>query len=284
MEAAARRAVPRISPLWVGLPLLAFSWPLMWGVDTYWDPLFFVGTWTGATLTMYSAGASGYRGVRVHLMLAAVSVPVWWWFELVNARTENWEYLYAGRYNSLEYAMFATAAFSTVVPVLHSAWSLTTGRAMESEDFPGRVFQRWFLLEIAMGLVAVGLVFGFPSVFFPLVWAAPFLVLDGIVGYTGGRSIAVDLSKGRWRHAAAVGVAGLICGALWEGWNFWASPKWVYHLPYLEVWKVFEMPLPGYLGYIPFAWSIHQLLQLRPLHRLMARNTTDLAPNAQAIP
>ncbi len=255
----------------------------MWGVDTYWDPLFFVGTWTGATLILYSATTSGYPGVRVHLVLAAVSIPVWWWFELVNARVENWEYLYATQYNRFEYALFASVAFATVVPALHSAWSLTTGMTTNSQDAPEHVDRWWFLVEVATGLAAAGLVFVFPSVFFPMVWPAPFLVLDGIVAYGGGRSIAVDLFNGRWRQAAAIGLAGLVCGVLWEGWNFWASPKWVYHLPYLEVWKVFEMPLPGYLGYIPFAWSIHQLLEIRPLRRLMARTTTALATNTQAV-
>ena len=37
----------------------------------------------------------------------------------------------------------------------------------------------------------------------------------------------------------------------WEMWNFYSLPKWTYVIPYVGFWKVFEMPLLGYLGY-PF--------------------------------
>ena len=114
-----------------------------------------------------------------------------------------------------------------------------------------------------MGALAVVLVFALPDLFFPLVWVGPFLVLDGVVGHGGGRSLVQDLLQRRWRLAGAIGLAGLMCGGLWEFWNFWATPKWIYHLPYLDLFDVFEMPALGYLGYIPFAWSVYQLLQLK---------------------
>jgi hypothetical protein len=47
--------------------------------------------------------------------------------------------------------------------------------------------------------------------------------------------------------------AGLICGLWWEAWNYFAITKWVYTLPVLNFWKVFEMPLLGFLGFPPFA-------------------------------
>ena len=34
-------------------------------------------------------------------------------------------------------------------------------------------------------------------------------------------------------------------------WNFYSLPKWIYTIPYVGFWKVFEMPILGYLGY-PF--------------------------------
>jgi len=43
------------------------------------------------------------------------------------------------------------------------------------------------------------------------------------------------------------------CGLVWEGLNFWAGAKWVYHVPYWEHVKIFEMPLLGFLGFGPFA-------------------------------
>jgi hypothetical protein len=42
-------------------------------------------------------------------------------------------------------------------------------------------------------------------------------------------------------------------------WNFYSWPKWYYTVPYVGWAKVFEMPLLGYLGYIPFAWELFAL-------------------------
>ena len=47
-------------------------------------------------------------------------------------------------------------------------------------------------------------------------------------------------------------LSGLVCGVLWEFWNYWARAKWLYTVPIMQEWKIFEMPLPGYLGFPPF--------------------------------
>ncbi len=106
------------------------------------------------------------------------------------------------------------------------------------------------------------LVFASPSLFFPLVWVAPFLVLDGIVGYLGGRSLVFDLLARHPGVALRVALAGLLCGVFWEFWNYWATPKWVYDVPMFSWGHVFEMPLLGYGGYIPFSWAVYQLVQM----------------------
>jgi hypothetical protein len=43
-------------------------------------------------------------------------------------------------------------------------------------------------------------------------------------------------------------------------WNYWSWPQWVYHVPGAEYWHVFEMPLLGYGGYIPFALELFALM------------------------
>ena len=40
---------------------------------------------------------------------------------------------------------------------------------------------------------------------------------------------------------------------LWEFWNYWARAKWHYTVPIMENLKIFEMPVPGYLGFPAFA-------------------------------
>jgi hypothetical protein len=48
----------------------------------------------------------------------------------------------------------------------------------------------------------------------------------------------------------------LLCGVYWEAWNFWSLPKWIYHIPHVGFWHVFEMPVMGYSGYLPFGLEL----------------------------
>lgn len=51
----------------------------------------------------------------------------------------------------------------------------------------------------------------------------------------------------------------LLCGFFWEFWNYYSSPKWIYEVPFVDFWHLFEMPLLGYLGYLPFALELYAL-------------------------
>ncbi len=234
---------------------------MMWSKTTYWNPLFFVGTWVGVTFLMYSLGPSGYPGWRRHVALALVSVPLWWWFELVNARVENWKYIILYDYGDVGYAFLASLTFSTVVPALDSAWRMYVG-LIGPAVFNAEPDRRLFVGEVVAGAASLVALFALPGQLFGLVWVGPFLTLDGLVGLRGGRNLAQELRRGEWKTAVAVGLGGVTCGFFWEFWNFWATPKWVYDIPYVEFWHVFEMPILGYAGYVPFAWSVYQLVEL----------------------
>lgn len=39
----------------------------------------------------------------------------------------------------------------------------------------------------------------------------------------------------------------------------------VYHVPLLGFGKIFEMPVLGYGGYVPFAWSVSRVIHLADL-------------------
>lgn len=252
----------RMPVIIAGLIFTASGWTVLWTTQTFWNPLAFTTLWTGAALLMWEASEGGYPGIRRHALLALLSVPLWWWFELVNTRTENWQYIHPFEYEPLQYAVLSSAAFATVAPVLVAATSFITtltSRTSQPATKPSSSFAWW---EIALGAVMQAGVFIFPAQLYPLVWVAPFLVIDGLLARVGGRSLAADLMRGKWRAAVTIGLAGLLCGMLWEFWNYWSTPKWIYHVPLLGFAKVFEMPLLGYGGYMPFAWSIMQFVRL----------------------
>ena len=54
----------------------------------------------------------------------------------------------------------------------------------------------------------------------------------------------------------------MICGLFWEMWNYHSYPKWVYQVPFVGFLHIFEMPLLGYGGYLPFSLELFALYHL----------------------
>ena len=48
-------------------------------------------------------------------------------------------------------------------------------------------------------------------------------------------------------------MGGAAIGFIWELLNINARAKWIYTVPFLEDARFFEMPLPGFFGFPPFA-------------------------------
>lgn len=244
-----------------GFVLTAAGWVIVWDVVSFWNPIAVAAMWTGAAILMWWASNAGYPGPRRHLALALVSMPLWWWFELVNTRTENWSYVNPFSPNPLWYALLSSIAFATVVPAIISATALVR-RFYPGDPALSEASKRFGWTEIGASILLQALVFAFPRQMYPFVWVAPFLLLDGVGVLLNGRGLGANLVRGRWREAVVIATAGLLCGVLWEFWNYRAVPNWEYSVPLLGFLKVFEMPLLGYLGYIPFAWSIVRLVEV----------------------
>jgi hypothetical protein len=85
------------------------------------------------------------------------------------------------------------------------------------------------------------------------VWLGFIFLLDPINARLGGESVFTDWRAGRFERTINLACSGLLCGVLWEFWNHWAHAKWHYTVPIMENLKIFEMPVPGYLGFPPFA-------------------------------
>jgi len=61
---------------------------------------------------------------------------------------------------------------------------------------------------------------------------------------------------------AAYAFAALICGFFWEMFNRLSDARWVYSIPYVHGAKIFEMPLPGFAGYLPFGLECAMVIDL----------------------
>ena len=188
------------------------------------------------------------------LWLAGVSVLWWTLFELVNLRLGNWYYVMSLPWTPLRWAA-GVIAFASVLPGIVETLELVENLGL-LRSLPVRPLA-WSPAKertvIALGAASLLLPLVWPDTFFPLTWGSLVFLLEPWNRRHARRSFLRDLEAGEAGPLCRTLVAGLICGALWEAWNFWARTKWIYTVPGFEGLKVFEMPLAGFLGFPPFA-------------------------------
>jgi hypothetical protein len=197
------------------------------------------------------------RNTGFFLKLFPVSAAFWWFFEYLNRFVQNWYYAGCEQFTPFQYFLAATLPFSTVLPAVLSTeeWlSTVPGRFAGLEHFiPVRTrrpktFAWWMLAVAATGLFFIG---WFPDQLFPLLWVAPLLLLMAFNAVQGG-SFFPEVKTGDWRRVFRLCLAALICGFFWEMWNAFSLAKWIYAVPFVHRFQLFEMPVLGYAGYLPF--------------------------------
>ena len=57
----------------------------------------------------------------------------------------------------------------------------------------------------------------------------------------------------------AFALGALICGFFWEMWNHHATVSWEYNIGLFDFARIFQMPLLGYGGYLPFGLETYAL-------------------------
>jgi hypothetical protein len=185
------------------------------------------------------------------LFLIMLSSAFWCTSELINLRIQNWYYINIPGYGLIRFIGYLVA-YGTVIPGIYITKEALASLLGELRVRPLRV-RGYAALCMGLGLVSFVLLLLFPSHLFFLAWVFPVLLLDGY-GYAKGRwSFMKDLERGSAANLVSSLLAGLVCGFLWETWNYWAISKWVYTVPYFENVKLFEMPILGYGGFLLFA-------------------------------
>jgi hypothetical protein len=205
------------------------------------------------------------RSKRDFVLLFVASTPVWWLFELINQRTNNWEYLGSQVFTDFEYYALCTISFSTVMPAVFETTELVLSFRWVQRFASGSRLQPTPALTLGLflgGLAMLALTLAWPRYFYPFVWTSLVLILEPINRWLGRRHFLQDLQRGDWRVVISLSVGALICGFFWEMWNYYSCPKWIYHTPGAQFLHVFEMPLLGYGGYIPFALELFELKNL----------------------
>jgi len=256
---------------WLGVSLVAVFWILNWtltGPRTHWG---FFPLWLGYCLSMdglvfWRTGTSLFtRSWQKYVGLFLVSAPVWWIFELLNLRTQNWTYLGIVIFTPSQYVFWTTLSFTTVIPAVFG-----TAEFFASFDFVKRLprglvigTDKWTTaLFFVIGWLMLALMLIWPNIFFPFIWMSPYFILEPLNVWLGNHSLAQWTAKGDWRPVIALWLGVLLTAFFWEMWNYYSYPKWVYHVPWGDWLHIFEMPLLGYGGYLPFALELSAIYNL----------------------
>jgi len=235
--------------------------------------------WTGYILLIDALvykfkGRSLLMSDRLEFMvIALISIASWWLFEFYNAPrfwksgSEIWWH-----YHNLEPNLWLRRvgydwAFATISPAMFATAELFRATVFKQQQPRLTIrFSRSVLTVLSvLGLAGAVVPLLFPSDWFaPVIWLSFILLLDPINAWRGQPSIVADLARADWRRLWSLLLSGLVCGLLWEFWNYWAIAKWTYTVPFFGNVKLFEMPVLGFLGFPPFAvecWVMYIFLR-----------------------
>ena len=256
---------------WLGMGLVAVFWALNWGLEgprTQWG---FFPMWLGYCLLVdglayFRTGTSLFiRSGRKYVGLFLISAPAWWLFEALNGRLQNWTYQGSELFSPLEYGLLATISFTTVIPAVFGSAELISSFGFWKRVGRGpriRPDRKTTLTFFIAGWLMLGLMFAWPRVFFPFIWISVYFILEPLNIWLGNRNLAQYTAQANWRPILALWGGVLTTAFFWEMWNVFSYPKWVYHVPWGDCCHVFEMPLLGYGGYLPFSLELFALYHL----------------------
>lgn len=280
-------ATKRALPWWfyLGACCTLFFWWLMWshsmlfGQLVYWS---FTPLWWGFILVLdgivYHRNNGQSLAAKQPTLLgfmALVSIVGWAYFEFYDYFVlANWYYpdAYQAPWSKTVLVLEFLLTYSTVTPVILQWYCLlNTFPKLVARYQHGPVWRLNGNLLIAVGALLIGLMVIWPYPLFWVVWIGPFAVMTGILLKLNIWNPFTPIATGNWSAGLLIGMASLLNGLFWEGWNYGSkafvtapitNPNyWVYNIPYVDVLHFFsEMPLLGYFGYIPFGVLVWQVL------------------------
>lgn len=211
--------------------------------------------------------------------LLLISVLVWLLFEAYNLHLKNW--IYEGLpVRDLVRDIGYFWSFATIMPgvlllseLVDEFLRRVAGDRLEVRVAAGPNWL-WFLAGLAMVTIPLALPAHTAAYLFGAVWFGFIFLIDSLNDRLGLPSLRNALRQGRTRPIIAVLVAGLLCGFIWEAWNYQAylanGAFWIYTFPgALRVTglQFGQMPLIGLLGFPPFALEL--LVFYRFLHCML---------------
>lgn len=185
-------------------------------------------------------------------VLLPISTLYWLYFDFLNILYPHWYYVGVA-VGTPTLVLLSIVSFGTVIPIIVELFWLLNGPVAQ---FPFSQARLDFIRQYRFGVIAAGIgclllpFFNTEPISNQLMWLGPFLILLPFI-ISGEPANEKKFVRRFW---SLLILAGLASGFLWESLNYWAGGKWKYIiLP--DTMHIFEMPLYGYVGFVPFAVS-----------------------------
>ena len=259
--------------LWLG-PLISLcmksaepKWLLDWAVlPLFWGFTLVLDGWVYARNDGKSLVSTASREL---IGIGVVSISGWLIFEYLNFFIRiNWYYPKATLVNHGEFLLYALLGSSGLMPMAFEWFTLLrTFRLWKYKYRLGPKFQVPNKVKIVLVVLSfIGLIVAViaPDRLFYVLWLGPLIILTIVLEWLGLWTPFIPVRKGDWNALLLFALTYLIQGLLLECWNYLSGnyingtlqsynpAYWAYSVPYVDFLHVFEMPILGYLGYIPF--------------------------------
>lgn len=260
--------------LWGGIIVLfagKFSepkWIMNWALLPLWWGFIFM---LDGVVYARSGGKSLLRnGMAEMFAMGMLSISGWLIFEYFNFFIQlNWYYPNAKSMHHDEFLLYAIIGSSAFIPMAFEWYHLLrTIPAVNTRYRFGKKVKYSLVTRIILLIIAFVLLFSMvfaPNSLFYAFWLSPLTIIIIVLGmleiWTPFQPIK---ERGDWTSLLVFAPVWILQGICVEWWNYLSyehaleSPTynpgyWDYCIPYVNFAHVFNMPLLGYLGYVPFS-------------------------------
>jgi hypothetical protein len=258
---------------WSG-PKLLVNWadlPLFWGLTLMLDG------WTYARAGGRSILADSPKSL---IGIGVSAILGWLLFEYLNNFVdESWYYPKGNEMPEDEFVIYAVLGSSGLIPPAIEFYALLRtfkGLSVKYSQGPKITLPSWTLWGFLVFALAT-LFFApyLPNYLFAGLWYAPLILIVVVLTWCGFWTPFTPIKNGDYSYVVLLGLSYLFLGFCLECFNYlsashvWGEPNscgdvnrvidvtynasyWVYSIPFLSKFHIFEMPALGFLGYIPF--------------------------------
>ena len=243
------------------------KWFLNWAyVPLYWGFIFVL----DGIVYKRTGGKSIFNNDPQELVAIGVaSIAGWLIFEYLNFFVlEYWYYPKGDLVKDDVFCTYAIFASSALLPLCFEWYSLFNSFPRFVNKYKngpkisvGKSFQ---VALIIIAYIALFLMSFYPTYLCPVIWLSPLIIITVALDLLGIWTPFTPIKKGNWTPVLFMALTYLVEGFLLEGQNYVSASHvngivqtqypgyWVYNVPFVNNFHIFEMPVVGFYGYLPF--------------------------------